>query len=148
MRIEQSLKTRTTNNDNKSFTDTFKNTYLNTDEPIFFDLAPIAGLFFKDEYVNALLKDNLLIISNLNTKGDEPNCITIELSLATCDFYKLRVNVWNLRGDEYITIYDEVINLDICNLKKWLHIVLCDEIGKRDLIKNLPENYSFKPLGY
>lgn len=145
MIIKQTLKTMTIYNKKKYVTDTVEGTSTNQHEPIIFDLASIAGLFFKEDAVNALLEENSITIKNLYSKNSELASIYIDLSLANCDYYELTFRIMDLRGDESIRIYDELINLDSYNLKKWMHIALCDEIRKRDLINNFPENYSFKP---
>jgi hypothetical protein len=95
--------------------------------------------------VNTLFETNSTTIKNTKTMNSEFATIFIDLSLANCHYYELTIRIIDLKGDESIRIFDELINSDKCNLKKWMHIALCDEIRKKDLINDLPENYSFKP---
>ncbi|MDB5287346.1 MAG: hypothetical protein JWR05_2295 [Mucilaginibacter sp.] len=118
-------------------------TCTNPNKPIIFELAAIAGLFFNEEGIQELFEHDMLHLAEVRTIDNERADIIVGLSIATSDYFELSFVLTTTRGIERFSIYDEIENLESFHLKRWMHIVLCDEGRKSSLINSFPEDYSF-----
>lgn len=112
-------------------------------KPVIFELGTVAGLFFNDEGIHLLFRDDFIQLGEAHTIENDRANIIIALYITDTDYFELRFVITTTRGTEHMSTYDKLENLESFQLKKWMHIVLCDKKRKISLIKRYPELYSF-----
>lgn len=117
--------------------------FTKTLKPVIFDISSIASLFFTESGVNHLVDNELLHIPDVKTIDNEPADIIMGLSPLEGEYFELKLVLTTTHGVERLTIYDTLKNLNSFQLKKWMHIGLCHEGQKKELISKCPEEYSF-----